>query len=48
MSDATPLMEEDIEEEDGETAGEETNEEMMKTITALKSGLCKNIDIVCN
>lgn len=44
MSDATPLMEQDIEEEDSETAGEKTNEEIMKAITSLKSGLYKKID----
>lgn len=33
-------------EEDSETAGEKTNEEIMKAITSLKSGLYKKIDSV--
>lgn len=49
MSDAMSLMEEDSEEEDaGETSnsGEKTNEDLMKAIISLKSGLYKKIDIV--
>lgn len=43
MSDITPLMEQDIEEEYSEKAGEKTNEEIMKAITSLKCGLYKKI-----
>lgn len=49
MSDAMSLMEEDVEDEDaGETSssGEKTNEDIMKAIISLKSGLYKKIDVV--
>ena len=48
MCDAMSLVEDDIEGEDGETSdsGEKTNEDIMKAIISLKSGLYKKIDAV--
>lgn len=49
MSDTMSLMEEDVEEEDAaeiSNSGKKTNEDIMKAIISLKSGLYKKIDVV--
>ena len=49
MSDAMPMMEDDVEEKNADEtpkSDEKTNEDIMKAIFSLKNGLYKKIDVV--